>query len=111
MDSQEDHAPEAPPAAENTELDGKILAALRDATYGLTEDGILAVVAIRRYRAILSAIEDLILVGEADAERRRGVSADTLLCVQDFIFRAFPNEEQVELLTLEQTGPSEELVS
>jgi len=109
MKSPEDHAPEAPPAAEDTRFDEEILAAFRDATYGLTDDGIGAVVAIRRYRTILSSLEDLILVGKLDAERRPGISEDTLPSVHDYIFRALSDEEQAQLRTLEKRAPGEEL--
>jgi hypothetical protein len=111
MESHEDHAPEAPPAAEDTRIDGEIIAALRDATYGLTDDGIGAVVAIRRYRAILSSLEHLILVGKLEAERRPGVSEDTVLSVHNYVFRALSDEEQAQLRTLENGAPGEELVS
>lgn len=111
MKSHEDHAPEAPPAAEDTRFDEEILAALRDATHGLTEDGILAVIAIRRYRAIVSAIEDLILAGKLDAELRPGASKDTLLTVHDYIFHALSDDEQAQLRTLAKGAPGEEIAS
>jgi hypothetical protein len=77
MEPREDYTPAVPLTAAEVQLMEEIATVLRDATYGLTEDGILAVVAIRRYRAIVSAIEDLILMGKIGAERRPRVSEDT----------------------------------
>ena len=106
METREDHSPAVPPTAAEAQLMEEVVTVLRDAPYGLTEDGILAVVAIRRYRAIVSAIEDLILVGQLDAERRPGVSEDTLPSVHDYVFRALSDEERAPLRTLKFERPT-----
>ena len=95
MESYEDHAPQTLSATEDARLREEMLAALRDATYGLTDDGIGAVVTIRRYRALLSSLEELILVGKLNAELRPGVSEDTLLSVHDYVFYARPEQAQL----------------
>jgi hypothetical protein len=111
MEPHEDHVPEIPPTAKEAQLMEEVHTVLHDAKYGLTEDGILAVVAIRRYRAIVSAIEDLILMGKLDAERRPGVSEDTLPSLHDYVFRALSDEEQAQLRTLKKGAPGDELAS
>jgi hypothetical protein len=107
MESYEQSPSEISPTAADAQFMEEVSTALRDATYGLTEDGILAVVAIRRYRAIVSAIEDLILMGKIDAERRAGISEDTLPSVHDYVFRALSDEEQTQLRTLKKGAPGD----
>jgi hypothetical protein len=107
MESRKDHTPAVPPTAAEAQLMEEVPAVLCDASCPLTEDGIWAVVLIRRYRATLSAIEDLILEGKIAAERCAGVSEDTLLTVDDYVFRALSDEEQAQLRTLKDGAPEE----
>jgi hypothetical protein len=78
------------PQLNTTEADAKlaeeIREALRDAKHGLTDDGLGAVVAIRRERRILSVIEELLLLGKIDARLRSGASEDTPLAFDNFEF-------------------------
>jgi len=85
----------------------EVCAALRDAKYGLTEDGVGAVVAIRRYRAILSTVEDLVLRGELNAERRPGVTEDMRLTIHDYIFSALSDGERRKPTNTEESGDNE----
>src|SRR5215471_1744973 len=56
------------PALDSTaQVDEEILDALRSARKGLTEDGIGAVIALRREIKIYTALEELLLEGAIDA--------------------------------------------
>lgn len=107
MRSYEDHAPEVPLRNEEEE----VLAAFRDAKNGLTEYGCFAVVTIRRYREVLSALEGLLLEGKIDADLLPGVSSDAVLTIKDFVFRTVieeePNEEGEPLWKLTEKGKRE----
>jgi len=75
---------------------GEVYTALRGAKCGLTEGGIAAVVTLRRHRAILAAMEDLVLMGKLDAERRPDVPSDAVPDIDDFIYHALSENEQAE---------------
>ena len=111
MEPREDHCPAGPPTTPEAQLKVEVLAVLCDATCPLTEDGIGAVIAIRRYCATLSAIEELILVGKIDAERCAGVSEETPPSVDNYVFRALSDEEQTQIRALKDGAPGEELAS
>ena len=94
METNEPRVPEVQSSAQDVKFMEEVVAALRSATDGLTEDAILAVLAIRQYREIVSALEDLILMGEIDAERRAGVSDDVPTTVRDFVFFRVSDEDK-----------------
>src|SRR2546422_9014271 len=72
------------------ELDEEIIDALRAARKGLTEDGISAVIALRREIQIATVLEQLLLEGALDAcmEDKNGA-----LIVSNFRFRALKSED------------------
>ena len=69
---------------------------LRDAKATLSEDGILAIIAMRHERAVLSVLEDFVLRGECDATRNSGIPEDAPLRSRDFAFCGVPEEVQAE---------------
>src|SRR5262245_10886520 len=75
-------------------LADEVLAVLKDADAGLSEEEILAIVTIRRERTLMSCLEELILQGECGAVLEK--SGDGPVTSQDFAFYAFTDEERAE---------------
>jgi hypothetical protein len=68
-----------------------VLVVLSEATAGLTEDEILAVITMRRERAIFVALEELILQGGVGATREGPL--DRVATSGDFAFWALTDDE------------------
>jgi hypothetical protein len=69
----------------------EVLEIFKEARRGLTEDGVGAVMALRREIAIHQALVDLLLDGEIDAEI---IDKNEKLTVRNFIFRALSADEE-----------------
>lgn len=107
MKAHDDHASEVLIRTERDE----VLAAFRDAKSGLTEYGMFAVIAIRKDREVLSALEGLLLEGKIDADLRPGIPSDAVLTIKDFVFRIVieegSDEEGALIWTLTEKGRRE----
>jgi hypothetical protein len=93
--NNEEH-PRSEPHPENAaktahRLAEEILAVLSEAKAGLTEDEILAVMTLRRERAIFETLEDLLLEGVIGAARE--APPDRVATSDDFAFWALTEEE------------------
>lgn len=96
MESYDKQVPPTVDASVPAKIMEEICSVLHDAQFGLTEDAIMAVVAMRRYRAISCALEDLVLMGELDARRRPDVSEEAAPSIHDYVFWRPCEEEQAE---------------
>jgi hypothetical protein len=76
------------------ELDEEILNVFRAAKAGLTDDDLEAVLAIRHYRGIIDALEDLVLSGELGAERID--EHEEAITLKNYRFYALSTEEKPE---------------
>jgi hypothetical protein len=72
------------------ELDEEIIDALRAARKGLTEDGIAAVIALRREVSMCTVLEQLLLEGAIEARMH---DENGPLTVDNFSFRAIKSED------------------
>jgi hypothetical protein len=70
----------------------EVLEIFKEARRGLTEDGVAAVLALRREIAIHQALVDLLLDGKIDAEV---IDRSEKLTVRNFRFRALSPDEQL----------------
>ena len=75
----------------DVELMKEVVHVLDDTKCPLTQESILALVAIRLQSKILSALEDLMLTGQVEAEVRPDVSDEAGLSVDSYLFRRTSN--------------------
>src|SRR5262245_24549846 len=72
----------------------EVLSVLLDADAKLSEDGILAVIAMRRQCAMIAAIERFILDGTCEAVHEPDNKENAALYFDDFSFYALADEER-----------------
>lgn len=101
MEPYENQLPKLGDMPGDAGLMNDMVSVLTDAKFGLTEDDILAVIAIRQYRTVVSALEDLILMGKIGAERR-DVHESTPVTIRSFVFYCLSDDEQGKLHTAKE---------
>ncbi len=96
MESTEHRVPKVMNTATDAELTEEIHAVLCAAQATLSEDAILAVIAMRMEKATLSVLEELILEGTFDAVRNDNVPEGAPLSSNNYVFCALSEEQRAE---------------